>query len=425
MDNPAKPAKMIFSMSTNNSTPVFPLAATFAALRHRNFRLYWLGNMVSFIGTWMQNVAKGWLVLSLTNSPFFVGLDSALTWLPVWLVSLPAGALADRFNKRNLMLITQSALAFFALILALLTWTKVITIFHILLISGIAGVFVALNAPIVQTLIPELVDRQNVLNAIALNSAMFNIARMIGPAIAGSLLTFTGPASCFALNAVSFLAIIIALLFIRLKNQHRATDDEPFLARILSGLNYVRHHPDIRLLMLLTAVFSSFGISYIPLMPVIARDVLNLGAQGYGLMMTALGAGAGIGGLTLATFSRTRHRGKILTAGTATLGILIIIFSLIRQPGLAFSLFLLIGFCQTSIASLTNTLIQTISPDHLRGRTMSVFNICFNGMFPIGSLIAGTIAQAKGAPFALSISGVIIIITIVGVIATRRQLIRL
>jgi|GEM_PF-3281198 len=226
----------------SDTTVTIRLPRTFAAFRHKNFRRYWFGNMVSFTGTWMQNVAKSWLVLSITNSPFFVGLDSAMNWLPVWLVSLPAGVLTDRFNKRNLMIITQSALAFFALILALLTWTKVITIYHILIISFLAGIFVALNAPVAQTLVPELVGSSDVLNAIALNSSMFNIARMIGPAIAGSLLTFAGPAPIFALNALSFLAIILALAFIRLKKTDNNLNPEPILTQLLSGLRFVGTH---------------------------------------------------------------------------------------------------------------------------------------------------------------------------------------
>lgn len=401
------------------------LPLTLTAFKYRNFRLYWFGQLFSFIGTWMQNVAKGWFVLSLTNSAFFVGLDSALSWLPVWIVSLPAGVLADRFNKRNLMILTQSALAFFALLLTIFVWTKVGTIYHILFISAFAGVFVALNAPVAQTLVPELVDREDILNAIALNSAMFNIARMIGPAIAGSLLTFTSPATCFGINSVSFLAIIVALYFIRLNTPPPPRADEPFRQRLISGLLFVKNHPDIRLLMVMTGVFSSFGICYIPLMPVIARDMLHIGVQGYGLMMTALGAGAVTGGLTLATISRTRHRGKILFAGTGMLGVLVIIFSFVRNPIFGFIMLLLIGFCQTSIASLTNTLIQTLSPDYIRGRVMSVFNLFFNGMFPLGSLIAGALAQVKGVPFALSVSGIFLLLTLTALVAIRRQLIRL
>lgn len=412
-------------MREGKSNSSISLPATFAAFKHRNFRLYWLGNMVSFIGTWMQNTAKGWLVLSITNSPFFVGLDSTLSWLAVWFVSLPAGVLADRFNKRNLMIVTQSALALFALLLTLLTWFRIITITHILLISGFAGIFVALNAPVAQTLVPDLVERKDVLNAIALNSSMFNLARMIGPALAGSILTFSGPAVCFGLNALSFLAIIIALLFIKINTPPPPQSNEPFLRRVGFGLKFVKSHPDIRLLMIMTGIFSSFGICYIPLMPVIARDVLHLGARGYGFLMSALGAGALTGGLTLATLSRTRRRGKILITGTCLLGILLLALSFVRNTNIALTLFVFIGFCQTSVAALTNTLIQTLSPDYVRGRAMSVFNIFFNGMFPVGSLIAGTLAQTKGAPFALFISGVVVLITLFTATAIRPQLHRL
>ncbi|MGQ9708710.1 MAG: MFS transporter [bacterium] len=396
-----------------------------AAFQHRNFRLYWLGQFFSFTGTWMQNVAKGWLVLTVTNSPFFVGLDSALSWLPVWLVSLPAGVFADRFNKRNLMIITQSGLALFALILAILTWKKVITIHHILLISFLAGIFVALNSPIAQTLVPELVNRQDVLNAIALNSSMFNLARMIGPAIAGSLLTFFGPAPIFAINSASFLAIISALALIRLKNPVRENNREPILAQLLAGLRFVGSHPDIRILIIMVGVFSSFGIAYIPLMPVIARDVLHQGARGYGLMMTALGAGAATGGLALASLSKTRHRGKILLTGALVLGILEIALSFCPSFHIALAILVLIGFCQTSIAALANTLIQTLSPDYIRGRAMGYFSLFFNGMFPIGSLIAGSMAQTKGAPFALFISALIVLSSMVTVTVLRPQLRRL
>ncbi|MGB9742038.1 MAG: MFS transporter [candidate division WOR-3 bacterium] len=405
-----------------NTVFTIPLPTTLAAFRHRNFRLYWFGNMISFTGTWMQNVAKSWLVLTVTNSPFFVGLDSAMNWLPVWLVSLPAGVLADRFNKRNLMLFSQSALALLALLLALLTWTRVINIYHILFISFLAGIFVALNAPVAQTLVPELVGRKNVLNAIALNASMFNIARMVGPAIAGSILTFSGPAPVFALNAASFLAIILALLYIRLEKPITNTSNEPIVAQLFSGLRFVKSHPDIRILILMTGVFSSFGIAYIPLMPVLARDVLHQDARGYGLMMTCLGAGAVIGGLTLASLSKTRYRGKILLSGTMLFGILLIACSFCRNYHLALFLLILIGICQTSISALTNTLIQTLSPDHIRGRAMSVFSLFFNGMFPIGSLIAGSIAQTKGALFALLLSGVVILLSLTTITLLRPQL---
>ncbi|MEO0079885.1 MAG: MFS transporter [candidate division WOR-3 bacterium] len=401
------------------------LPATFAAFRHKNFRLYWFGQFVSFIGTWMQNTAKGWLVLTLTNSPFLVGLDSAMTWLPAWLVSLPAGVFADRFSKRNLMLFTQSALALLALILAILTWTRVVTIYHILIISCLSGFVVALNSPVAQSLIPELVGRKDVLNAIALNSSLFNAGRIIGPAIAGALLTFTSPGTCFGINAASFLAIIIALHFIRLETADSARVHGSVWQSISSGLNFVRSHPDIRLLILMIAVFSSLGIVYIPMMPVFARDVFLAGSRGYGLLMSALGVGALAGGLFLATISKTAHKGRLLLLGTMLLGLLLFLFSALRSLWAAVALLGLIGFCQTSIASLTNTLVQTLSPDNLRGRVMSIYMLCFNGMFPIGALIAGSIAQRCGAPAATLVGGAGVLASLLVLYLIRPQLSRL
>ena len=391
------------------------LPPTFAAFAHRNYRLYWFGNLASLIGTWMQNIATGWLVLTLTNSPFFVGLNSTLAWLPAWIVSLPAGAMADRFDKRKLMIGTQSVLAVFALALAVLYWTGVLTIYHVLVISCLSGFAATLNAPIAQSLIPDLVERKNVLNAVALNSAMFNSARIIGPSIAGILIGTIGPGGCFGINSASFLAIIVALWLIRLPPPKPHGSEESVGQRIMTGLRFVMGHKEIRTLVIMMAVFSSFGIVYLPLMPVFARDVFHSGARGYGVMMTCIGIGAVVGGLTLATVSRTRHKGRILVFGTLSLGILIIVFSFIRDFRLALPVIVLIGFCQTSIASLTNTLVQTLAPDHIRGRALSVYMLAFNGMFPVGSFVGGAIAQRFGAPAATLVGGCAVLVSLAAV----------
>jgi predicted MFS family arabinose efflux permease len=370
----------------------------------------------------MQNIATGWLVLSLTDSPFFVGFNSTVTWLPAWIVSLPAGALADRYNKRNLMMVTQSLLAVNALVLAVLTWLHVVTITHILIISAVSGFIVTANSPIVQSLVPELVGRRDVLNAVALNSTMFNSARIIGPAVAGMLVGVIGPAGCFGLNSASFLAIILALAFVRLERPAPHHSDESVWQRMASGLRFVRSSPNVLWLVVLVAVFSSFGIVYLPLMPVFARDVFHAGARGYGLMMTCVGIGAVIGGLTLATISRTPHKGRILIAGTSLLGLLVVGFSFVRLLPLAMAVLVAIGLCQTTVASLTNTLIQTLSPDHVRGRVMSVFTLAFNGMFPVGSFFAGTIAQKLGAPAATIAGGCAVLVSLAVVLLARPQL---
>jgi MFS family permease len=232
-------------------------------------------------------------------------------------VSLPAGALADRFDKRKLMIGTQTVLALFALALAVLYWTHVLTIYHVLVISCLSGFAATMNGPIAQSLVPDLVGRKNVLNAIALNNTMFNSARIIGPAIAGVLLGTIGAGGCFGLNSASYLAIIGALWVIRLPPHAPHGPLESVWQQILTGLRFVRGHRDIRTLVILTAVFSSFGMIYLPLMPVFARDVFHSGAREYGVMMTCVGIGAVIGGLALATVSKTRHKGGILIVGTA------------------------------------------------------------------------------------------------------------
>ncbi|MEO0085177.1 MAG: MFS transporter [candidate division WOR-3 bacterium] len=398
------------------------LPRTFSALRIRDFRLYWFGQLISFIGTWMQNIAANWLILDLTGSAFFVGLNSTLTWMPSWLLTLPAGVLADRLNKRNIMIVTQSTLAILALLLAVLTWTGTVTVTHILAIGCLAGFVVAVNSPVVQAIIPELVRGRDILNAVALNSIMFNSARIIGPSAAGVVLGALGPGACFGLNSLSFLAIIIPLALIRLSPPQRSGDIESPWGRMLSGLNFVRHNTDIRTLILLVAVFSSLGVTYLPLLPVYAREVFSAGPRGYGLMMAMVGIGAVAGGLTIATLSRTRHRGRILLTGSTIFGVLLVGLSFTRSFGLGLLLLALIGFCQANITSLSNTLIQTLTPDHIRGRVMSVFVLAFNGMFPLGSFFAGSIAQQWGAPAATLVGGSGVLTSIILVSLLRPQL---
>lgn len=389
------------------------LPRTFAALRSRNFRLYWFGNSVSLIGTWMQNVARGWLVLQLTNSPLLVGLETSITWLPALFISLPAGVIADRYNKRNLMVIAQALLAALALALAILYWTGVIRIGHILIISALTGIIAAASSPVRLAIVPELVGRKNVLNAVALNSAVFNAARIIGPSIAGVALGVIGAGGCFAINSASFLAIIVALAFVRIEHAPPAPTGESIWRRIGAGLRYVGRHRDIRVLMVMIAVFSSFGIVYLPLMPVFARDVFGAGTGGYGVMMASLGVGALTGVLVLATISRTRHRGRILVAGTALLGLLLVVYGLVRDFRTGLLVLAALGFCQSSVASLTNSIIQELAPDEFRGRVMSVFALSFNGIYPFGSFLAGAIAQRFGAPVSALVGGCVVLASLV------------
>lgn len=397
------------------------LPRTFAALRHRNFRIYWVGNGLSLIGTWMQNIARGWLVLQLTNSPFLVGLESTVAWLPAWIVSLPAGVLADHFDKRKLLIIAQSLLAVLAMVLAVLTWSGTITIYHILIISGVTGFIVAANSPVRHAIIPDLVGKDDLLNGIALSSAAFNGARIIGPTLAGVALGVIGAGGCFAINSISFLAIIISLLFVRLTPIPRPEEPESVWHRIRIGLGFVARHPDIRVLMWMAGVFASFAVVHIPLMPVFARDVFGAGPSGYGVMMAAVGAGALCGLLVVATVSRTRHKGWLLVGATFGLGLLLLLYSLLRVFAAGVFVLALIGFCQSTAASVTNTLIQSLAPDHVRGRVMSIFSMSFLGMFPLGSLLAGAIAQKWGAPAATLLGGCVVLTSLLAVNLLRPQ----
>jgi MFS family permease len=385
---------------------------TFAALHHPNYRLFWFGSMVSLVGTWMQNIARGWLILELSNSPFLVGLESTVAWLPAWLVSLPAGVLADRFNKRNLMIVSQSILAVLAMVLAILTLSGMVNIYHILVVSALTGFVVAADAPVRHSIMPELVGKKDLLNAIALNGVVFNGARIIGPSIAGLVLGIIGAGGCFAINSVSFLAIIIALSFVKLQPVDRPKETEGVWLRIANGLRFVKGHGDIRVLMVMAAVYASFGICYMPMMPVFARDVFHAGPGGYGIMMAGLGVGAVGGLLTIATLGRTRHKGRILVLGTLGLGLLLLAYSLVRNFHAALALLVGMGFSQSMVMSLTNTLIQTVCPDHMRGRVMSIFTMSFLGMFPLGSLLAGAVAQKWGAPAATLLGGCVVLVSL-------------
>ncbi|MRR10260.1 MFS transporter, partial [bacterium] len=286
---------------------------TFASLEHRNFRLFWLGQLVSLVGTWLQQVALSWYVLALTDSAFLLGAVSAIGSLPVLLLSLPGGVVADRVPKRGLLIVTQGVAMLMAFLLAALVHFQVVRLWHIVAIAAVSGSAFAFDAPARQSYQAELVPREKLLNAIALNSAIFNGARIMGPALAGLLYAAIGPAGCFLLNGASFLAVIGSLWLITARSapprrELSAWDD------MRTGVTYVWRAPAVRGFITIVAVFSVFGMAYAVLMPVFARDVLHVGARGFGFLMTATGAGALAGALGLATFGRMKRRGEFVFA---------------------------------------------------------------------------------------------------------------
>jgi MFS family permease len=402
--------------------PEIPLPRTFQALRHHNFRLFWFGQLISLVGTWMQSIAQSWLVLDLTKSAFMLGLVSAMGMLPVLLFALPAGAIADRVNKRNLLIVTQTVMMVLAIVLAVLASLHMVRVWHIIVLASLLGLANAFDMPCRQAFVIELVGRDDLLNAIALNSTMFNSARIIGPAVAGILIGAVGTAACFYINGASFIAVIIGLALMRINFEPGPPKPESIFHDMLEGLSYIRHHRVILTVISIVAVFSVFGMPYAMLMPVFAQSVLNTGAKGYGLLMTATGIGAVAGALTLATFSHIKQRGRLIVASSIVFIVFINLFAASRSLALAVPLLVVVGFAMVNQAAAGNALLQVLAPDNMRGRVMGVFSMMFLGFAPIGSFQAGLIAQHLGAPAALVIGSAIMALTVALILILRPEI---
>ncbi len=401
------------------------IITTFASLRHRNFRLYWTGQLVSLIGTWIQQVTLSWLVLELTNSAFMLGTVSAIGSAPILILSLPGGVMADRVSKKRLLIATQTIMMLLAFTLAYLTHFKYLKIWHIILLSALSGSVFAFDAPARQAYTVELVGRKDLMNAIALNSTIFNTARILGPALAGVLYAMVGPAGCFLINGVSFLAVIYGLNLIRGEYQPRQGPRKSAFEEMKVGLDYVWHHPVIMSLVGMVAIFSIFGMPYAVLMPVFARDILHLQARGFGLLMTAVGIGAIIGAISLATFSQMKRRGVYVLVSGLVFTVAVTVFSLSNNLILSIACLPFIGFTMVSQVATINTIIQSIAPDDIRGRVMSVFTFVFMGMMPVGSFIAGSIAGRFGAPAALQFGAAVCLATLIYLFWRNRELYKL
>jgi len=357
----------------------------FGALAHRNFRLFFLGQGVSLIGTWMQNVGQGWLVLELTNSPFYVGLVSALGSLGVLLLTIYAGVVVDRTNKHRLVVLTQTLSMLPAFALAALVWSRTVAVWHVAALAAFLGVVNAFDIPARQAFIVDLAGKDDLMNAIALNSSAFNAARVIGPAVAGVLIGALGVGACFFLNGVSYLAVIAGLLAMRLPRYVPGPPAGSAWAGLSEAVAFIRGDRRIATIVVLMAVLSIFGFSYLVMMPVFARQVLHRGAAGYGLMMTAVGIGALIGALAV--------------------GLLLVAFALSTSYVVSVALLALTGGAMIVNNALANTMIQEIVPDRLRGRVMGFYSFVFVGLAPLGSLEVGTLAERIGTPAAVALGG--------------------
>jgi MFS family permease len=374
----------------------------FATLRHRNFRLFWFGQTLSLIGTWMQTMAQGWLALQLSNSALLVGLVAAASSLPILLFSFHAGVVVDRVDKLRTVRICQALLAAQAGVLWWFTASGHITIEWLILLAATNGLISSLEIPARQSLVIDLVGRADLPSAIALNSSGFNLARVVGPGIGAVIIARAGLAACFGTNAVSYIAVLVGLFLIRLPRQAPLATSGTPMEGIREGILFMRETRTVAALMSVIAVFSVLGVPYLTLMPVVARDTLHLDAGGYGLLLACVGTGGLLGALGLAAVGDRFSRGAMLSVASLVFAALLILFSLARSPVLACVLLLGVGFSMIVNNALCNAMLQHLVPDHLRGRMMAAYSFVVVGVSQVlGSLLAGSVARAFGVSFAI------------------------
>ena len=375
------------------------------ALRHRNFQLFFSGQLISLIGTWMQNVAQSWLVYRLTGSSLLLGSVGFASQIPVFLLAPVGGTVADRYSRHRIVIATQVASMTLAFILAGLTLAHKVQVWHIFVLAASLGVVNAFDIPARQSFIVEMVGREDLINAIALNSSMFNGARIIGPAIAGIMVATVGEGWCFFANGASYIAVIVVLLLMHVQFQRRDHTVSPF-EHMKEGFRFVRNTTPIRDLLLLLGLISLVGMPYAVLMPIFADQILHVGARGLGILMGATGVGALIGALLLATRSGVSGLGRWIVVSTASFGVSLILFSWSRIFWLSVIFLVPVGMSMMVQMASSNTLIQSMVPDRLRGRVMAVYSMMFMGMAPFGALFAGALAQPLGAPFTTTMGAI-------------------
>jgi len=382
---------------------------TFTALKYRNYRLWFFGQMISLFGTWMQTTAQGYLVFQITQSPAYLGYVGFASGVPSWLFMLYGGVVADRVPRRALLIITQTSMMALAFILAALTAAQLVQAWHIIVLAFLLGTANAFDAPARLAFVNELVEREDMTNAIALNATMFNTATAIGPAVAGMTYALVGPAWCFTINGLSFIAVIAALSMMKIAAQSRSARPASTRSDLKEGIRYAVTEPTIRTIIGIVGMVSLFGISFIALVPAWAVKVLGGDATTNGLLQAARGVGALIGALFLASLGRFKFKGRLLTIGTLTFPILLIGFTTIRWLPLALLMLVGVGAAFVLMMNLSNALVQTLVPDVLRGRVMSVYSLVFFGLMPIGSLWAGALAERIGEPSVVALGASIML----------------
>jgi MFS family permease len=381
------------------------LPVTLRALRHRNFQLFFAGQLISLIGTWMQNIAQAWLVYRLTGSSLQLGAVAFAGQIPVFLVAPFGGTIADRHNRHRVVIATQTASMLLAFILALLTLTHTVQVSHVFVLAILLGVVNAFDVPARQAFLVDMVGKEDLMNAIALNSSMFNGARIVGPAVAGILVASIGEGWCFFVNAVSYIAVIIGLLMMTVSTPPRLATTS-HLQHIAEGFRFARRARPIRALLLLLGLVSLVGMPYTVLMPIFADRILHGGARGLGILMGATGIGALLGALTLASRTGVTGLGRWVAFSCAGFGVFLVLFSFSRYFWVSTALLVPAGFCMMLEMSSSNTLIQAMVPDEFRGRMMALYSMMFLGMAPFGALVGGALADRLGAPATVAIGAI-------------------
>ncbi|WP_352432651.1 MFS transporter [Pyrinomonas sp.] len=398
----------------------------FRALAHRNYRFFWAGALLSNVGTWMQTVAQGWLVLQLTDSAFWLGVDGFMATAPGLLLTLLGGVFADQVDKKRLLIWTQVGAGLAALALWSLIVAGLIQLWMILALSFVTGCCMALSSPAYQALTIELVGRDDLSNAIALNSMQFQLSRVIGPVFAGLAINAFGLAGCFLANGLSYIAVVVALVLVQFPmtaTVSRKIRRHAIWRDLLQGFRYVQGRPRVRMLLLISAVTSLFGAPYLTMIPIFARDVFQAGETGLATMMAMAGAGAFCGALTLAVLSDFRRKGLLVLGGAFAFALALTAFAFARHWLLANALLFAMGYSLVCCVAVVNMLLQNLVTDRMRGRVMSMFVFSFLGTTPIGNFLTGAVAQRLSAPVALAVNGSVIAAFIV-LVAARNQRLR-
>lgn len=422
------------SVEVQKPEPVKSLPARrpkmFRALSHRNYRLFWTGALLSNTGTWMQAVAQGWLVLQLTNSAFWLGLDAFMATAPGFFLTLLGGVFADLVDRRRLLIYTQVVAGLAALVLATLVWTGNVNRWLVLGFSFVTGCCMALASPSYLALTFDLVGREDLANAVALNSSQFQLSRVLGPALAGVGFNLFGLAGCFYVNGLSFIAVVVSLMKVRIEPgthtldapTHSVRDRRALWQDLLEGFRYVRNRPRVFSLLMMSSVNSLFGAPYFALIPIYARDVFHLGASGLAWLMGTAGAGAFCGAAVLTILGDFRRKGWAILGGSLGFGLCVVGFALSTRLHLSYVFLFSLGFAVVTSVAVVNTLLQKLVTDKMRGRVMSMFILSFMGTMPIGNIIAGAASQRFGVAHTLATGGLIIAIFAITMMFSNKRL---